>query len=80
MAARRLVSVAERHYKASSPTERFSHPADGKVRFVLLCYDGRRVIEGNIPASTGSGVVYELFDAGQAVLTELRQIAEASDH
>ena len=78
--AKKLTSVADKYYNAATPNNVFPRPTAGKVRFVLLGYKGRRAIEGDIPSYSESGMVYDLFAAGQDVLTQLRMTAEPKGH
>ena len=72
-AARAFVRVADRHFAEAVPTTEFPYPAAGRVRFYLLTFEGVRVIDTDLAsASERAGNYTELFERGQAVLTELR--------
>ena len=77
-AAQRFVRVAETHHDQAAPTTTYPYPAKGKVRFYLRTFRDVRMIETDAAsASSPSGPYSVLFRAGQAVLTELRKVAEA---
>jgi len=72
-AARTFVQAADRHFAESLPTTEFPYPAADRVRFYLLTFVGVRVIDTDLASVTKKvGNYAELFDCGQAVLTELR--------
>lgn len=76
-AALRFVALANTHSERAKPTATYPYPTPGKVRFYFLTYDGVRTVETEFaPIHAGSSEFYTLFDAGQAVLTELRLIVE----
>ena len=76
-AAQRFVRAAESHHDEAVPTGTYPYPARGKVRFYLRTFEGVRVIESDAASVyASSGPHSALFRAGQAVLTELRKVAE----
>ena len=76
-AARAFVYATERFVDEAKPASAFPYPGPGKVRFYILTYNGVRYVEADADENTGATGRYKgLFDAGQAVLTELRKIAE----
>ncbi len=77
-AAQRFVHAAEALHDQAVPTTAYPYPAKGKLRFYLRTFQDVRVIETDAAsASAPSGPYSGLFRAGQAVLTELRKVAEA---
>ncbi|PYM92772.1 MAG: hypothetical protein DME04_14480 [Candidatus Rokuibacteriota bacterium] len=76
-AALRFVKAAESHHDEAAPTNDYAYPSKGKVRFYLRTFDGARVIESeSASVYSNSGRYAQLFRAGQAVVTELRKVAE----
>jgi len=77
LAAVKMVLVANRHFAAATPTQEFPYPAPGHVRFYLLTYDGVRVLDvEQSELKDGTSKYGELFDLGQAVMSELRMVYE----
>lgn len=78
--AQAFVQTAQKYYENSAPTSNFDYPPAGQVRFYLLTYDGVRVcsaLEQDIFEE--KDVHYELYAAGQDVLTQLRLIVEKEE-
>jgi hypothetical protein len=76
-AARAFVYATEWLVDEAKPASAFPYPGPGKVRFYILTYDGVRYVEVDADENTGvTGKYKNLFDAGQAVYTELRKMAE----
>jgi hypothetical protein len=76
-AATAFVQASDQHFAAASPTTEFPYPDERHVRFYFLTFDGVRVIETELASiADGTSTYAELFGLGQAVLTELRLIAE----
>ena len=62
---------------AAAPTTEFPYPGEGRVRFYFVTFDGVRVIDTDLATITsGTSKYSELFELGQAVLTELRRVTE----
>jgi hypothetical protein len=71
-AAKKLVKEADRYYDDSTPTQDFSYPSRGHVRFYLLTFGGVRVIETDLAAVTKRRGKYStLFDLAQDVIGQL---------
>ena len=76
-AAKALVKASDQHVTAAAPTTEFPYPQEGRVRFYFVTFDGVRVIDTDLATITGGTSKYsELFELGQAVLTELRRVTE----
>lgn len=76
-AAKSCVSVGERHFEDATSTKDYPYPKVGRVRFYLVCFDGVRVIEGDLEsARTGRDKCSDLYEAAQRVVTELRLITQ----
>jgi hypothetical protein len=72
-AARDCVKVAEKHFTDGTPTKDYPYPETGRIRFYLVCYDGIRVIDGDLEAvRIGKDKCYDLYAAAQRVVTEFR--------
>jgi len=66
-----------RHRDESVPTSAYPYPPKGKVRFYFRTFEEVRVIETDAASVySNSGKYSALFRAGQAVLTELRNVTE----
>jgi hypothetical protein len=77
-AARRLVEVAATQTAKLAPTTSFPWPADGEVRFYALTARGVLSASARRDAIARSGhPLSQLFLAGHAVITELREASEA---
>ena len=71
-AARKIIKRAERHFDDSTPTQDFSYPTHGRVRF-FTTFSGVRVIDTDWASlSEQRSKYFELFAAAQDVLTQLR--------
>ena len=76
-AAGAFVQAAQPYYDQASPTAEFPYPATGRVRFYLLGFDGVRVLETDAASlQSRTAKYFELWMAGQNVLTELRLVSE----
>ncbi len=76
-AATRFVRAADRLFDSATPTTEFPYPADGRVRFYLLTFEGVRVFDTDLASiERGTSKYAEFFGLGQAVLTELRRVTE----
>lgn len=76
-AAMAFVRAADRLFDASTPTTTYPYPSDDRVRFYLLTFGGVRVVETDLASlEKGTGAYAEYFNLGQAVLTQLRLVAE----
>ena len=76
-AAKALVKASDQHVTAAAPTTEFPYPREGRVRFYFLTFEGVRVIDTDLATITsGTSKYSELFELGQAVLTELRLIVD----
>jgi len=76
-AAKALVKASDRHFTAANPTTEFPYPREGRVRFYLLTFGGVRVIDSDMASiQNGTSKQAELFELGQAVMTELRLVSE----
>lgn len=79
-AAQAFVQTAQKYYENSEATSNFDYPQSGQVRFYLLTYGGVRVcsaLEQDIFEE--KDVHYDLYAAGQDVLTQLRLIVEKEE-
>jgi hypothetical protein len=75
-AAKKVIKLAERHFDDSTPTHDFSYPARDHVRFFFTTFGGVRVIETDWAwLSERRSKYFELFDAAQDVLTQLRMVS-----
>jgi hypothetical protein len=75
-AAKKVVKEADRYFDDSSLTQDFSYPAKGHVRFFFTTFSGVRVIDTDWAAlSERRSRYFELFDAAQDVLTQLRMVS-----
>jgi hypothetical protein len=78
--ARQLVATAAASLDELSPASEFPLPADGEVRFYVLTTQGVRTARAPRDEIARSGhPLSELFLAGHAVLTELREASEAAE-
>ena len=69
-----LVKTAGEYYDVAAPTNDYSLPSPGSVRFYLLCFDGVRVIEGTQSALTsGKDRCSALWKAAQILLTDMQR-------
>ena len=76
-AATALVKASAQHLTAAAPTTEFPYPREGRVRFYFVTFDGVRVIDTDLATITsGTSKYSELFELGQAVLTELRRVVD----
>ncbi len=76
-AAKTFVRAADRFYDASVETTQYPYPAAGRVRFYFLTFEGVRVTEAELASiENGTSAYSELFELGQAVLTQLRIVSE----
>lgn len=72
-AAKKVIKQAERHFDDSTPTHDFSYPTHDRVRFFFTTFSGVRVIDADWASlSDRHSKYFELFDAAQDVLTQLR--------
>lgn len=75
-AAKKVVKEADRYFDDSTPTQDFSYPSSGHVRFFFTTFGGVRVIDADWASlSRRWSKYFELFDAAQDVLTELRMVS-----
>ena len=76
-AAATFVRTAANHYRGASPVKEYAYPDPGRVRFYLVCFDGVRMVEKDEQKlKAGKDAYSGLWKKGQAVLTELRLIAQ----
>jgi hypothetical protein len=76
-AAQRFVKAAQSHHDEAALTSNYAYPSKGKVRFYLRTFEGARLIETESASVYSTAGKYSpLFRAGQAVVTELRKVAE----
>ena len=76
-AATAFVQGAESRFDASKPATAFPYPPSSRVYFYLLTFEGVRLIEADrASVEARGGPMFELFELGQAVLTELRAISD----
>ena len=74
--ATKLIREAERHFDDSTPTQDFSYPTHDRVRFFFTTFTGVRVIDTDSASlSERRSKYFELFDAAQDVLTQLRMVS-----
>jgi hypothetical protein len=77
IAAIDFVRGADRLFDSAIPTAEYPYPKAGQVRFYLLTFHGVRVLDTDLASIANHTSKYaELFDLGQAVLTELRLVTE----
>ena len=75
--ARLFVRTAAPLYNAAVPTSELRLPGPDRVQFCLLGFSGVRLVDGDLDAvRAGNDRLSDLFDVGQAVLTELRLVAD----
>ena len=75
-AATKVIKPAERHFDDSTPTQDFSYPTHDRVRFFFTTFSGVRVIDTDWASlSERRSKYFELFDAAQHVLTQLRMVS-----
>ena len=75
-AAKKVIEEAERHFDDSTPTQDFSYPTQDRVRFFFTTFSGVRVIDTDWASlSEQHSKYFELFDAAQNVLTQLRMVS-----
>jgi hypothetical protein len=75
-AAKKVIKEAERHFDDSTPTQDFSYPTHDRVRFFFTTFSGVRVIDTDwVSLSEQRSKYFELFDAAQDVLTQLRMVS-----
>ena len=76
-AAKSCVKAAQSYYDDATPTKVYPYPANGRVRFYLVGFDGVRVIDADLEAVKRDGAKYsELFLSTQRVISELRMITQ----
>src|SRR5439155_27145914 len=76
-AAKKVVKDADRYFDDSTPTQDFSYPSPGHVRFFFTTFSGVRVIDTEWASLSGRRSKYfALFDAAQDVLTQLSMVTE----
>jgi hypothetical protein len=76
--ARLFVRTAAPLYDAAAPTSELRLPGPDRVQFYLLGFNGARLVDADLDAvCAGNDRLSDLFDAGQAVLTELRLVADS---
>jgi len=76
-AAKKVVKDADRYFDDSTPTQDFSYPSPGHVRFFFSTFSGVRVIDTEWASLSGRRSKYfALFDAAQDVLTQLSMVTE----
>jgi hypothetical protein len=69
-----LVKTAGEYYEDAVPTNDYSLPKSGAVRFYLLCFDGARVIESTeSELRNGKAKCSTLWGAVQALITDMRR-------
>ncbi len=75
-----FVTACERHFDEATLTKDYSYPAAGRVRFYLICYDGVRVIDGDLQSlSSGKDKDSDLLVAGSRVWTEFRKVVQKKE-
>lgn len=75
--ARSFVRTAASLYDSAAPTSESQLPESDRVQFLLLGFDGVRLIDADLDAvSAGGDRLSSLFGAGQSVLTELRMVTD----
>ncbi len=75
--AEACVKTAGLHAASGEAVVDYPYPAPGQVFYYLLTYDGvRRVVGDESALEQGSDPTFDLFAAGQDVLTELRSVTE----
>lgn len=76
-AAVTFTRAAGEFFDSATPTKEFPYPADDRIRFYLLTFEGVRCIDVEYAAiENGTSKHTRLFGLGQQVLTELRLISE----
>ena len=76
-AAVTFTRAAGEFFDSATPTQEFPYPADDRIRFYLLTFEGVRCIDTEYAAiENGSSKYTRFFGLGQQVLTELRLITE----
>lgn len=76
-AALAFVEAADGYYDKATATTAFPYPAPDKVRFYLLTFKGVRMLEADLESlRRGASKSLELFNLGNAVITELRIATE----
>ena len=72
-----FVRTAAPQYEAATPTSEPPLPRPDRVQFCLLGFNGARLVDADLDAvCAGDDRLSDLFDAGQALLTELRLVAD----
>jgi hypothetical protein len=76
-AATNCVKTAQSYYDDATPTKEYPYPANGRVCFYLVGYDGVWVIDADLDEVKRDGAKYSaLYIAAQRVITELRMITQ----
>lgn len=76
-AALAFVEAADGYYDKATPVTAFPYPAPEKVRFYLLTFKGVRMLEADLESlRRGASKSLDLFNLGNAVITELRVATE----
>ena len=76
-AASAFVKGAARHFETSKPAASYPYPPTDRVYFYLLTFEGVRLVQADrASVEASSGPMFELFELGQAVLTELRATSD----
>lgn len=76
-AALAFVETADGYYDKAAPVTAFPYPAPEKVRFYLLTFKGVRMLEADLESlRRGASKSLDLFNLGNAVITELRIATE----
>lgn len=77
-AAIRVCAVAARHVNHARPTTDFPYPDAGQIHFYFMTPSGpRRASADESALRNGEHALFELFFAAHALISELRQLAEA---
>lgn len=72
-----FLDVAQSAYDRGAKTTDFGYASGDEVRFLLVGYDGVRVVSERIAAlNAGTSPEIELWGAGQRLLTQIRVITE----
>ena len=75
-AAKKVVKEADRFFDDSKPTRDFSYPSPHHVRFFFTTFSGVRVIDTDwVPLSGQHSKYFDLFNAAEDVLTQLRMVS-----
>ena len=78
MASTNFIRAAQAHFDSAIVVTNFPYPAPNHVLFYILGFDGVRVIDATIDSvEKPTSNLSALWMAGQRVLTELFQVAEA---